>query len=63
MSEAKPLVYVVVEIPLAEDSNERRVKAVFKSKEAAQEAIDQEFSSRLFDYEIVPRTLYESITG
>lgn len=62
MGEAKPLVYVVVEIPQTEDQSERRVKAVFKSEEEAQKAIEQEFHDYGFRYEIVPRTLYESIT-
>lgn len=59
MTSGKPLVYVVVERPHSEAS---RVKAVFKSKEAARNAITQE-SSDLYDYDIVPRTLYESITN
>lgn len=58
MASSKPLVYVVVERPHSEAS---RVKAVFKSEEAAQNAITQEFSD-LYDYDVVPRTLYESIT-
>lgn len=58
MSIGKPLVYVVVEKP---NTGNHRVKAVFESKEAAQDAIEQEFSDR-HDYEIVRRTLYKSIT-
>lgn len=58
MGLGKPLVYVVVEKP---PDGDKRVKAVFKSEEAAQDAIEQEFSDRP-DYDLVPQTLYESMT-
>lgn len=57
-SPSSSLVYVVVENP---SSEECRVKAVFESEEAAREAIEQEFPD-FAEYEVVPRTLYESIT-
>lgn len=58
MDSPKPLVYVVVENPRSEDC---RVKAVFESKKAAREAIEQEFISSE-DYEIESRSLLKSIT-
>jgi uncharacterized protein involved in tolerance to divalent cations len=58
MGSDKPLVYVVVEKPHSEDY---RVKTVFKSKDAAREAIAQEFTD-LHEYDVVPRTLHESMT-
>lgn len=58
MSESRPLVYVVVE---KSADGEKHVKAVFTSEEAAREAIEQEFFDD-FEYQIEPRTLYESMT-
>lgn len=58
MDSGKPLVYVVVENPYSKDC---RVKAVFETKEAAEEAIQEKFINSE-NYEIEARTLLESIT-
>ena len=52
-----PIVYVVVE---KKSSDNKRVKAVFESESDAKIAIREHFRNDS-QYEIVPRSLYESL--